>query len=748
MEYLFEYLRKNISLAWKGVFFHIRQYASFFIAMLVIQTMYGIVTFANDRNDELEYGFISEVYDYDLMFIDLNEQQRLTLVNDTRTVFGDEYIFDIVRETPRDEEGSYDRRYDLYIKFVGDKDSSLIEFQSRYYDELASLSKDGLRVSASPMLSYEDNRLQSAAYYLAFTAILTAVSVYFIMNLYSIRLNHYSFTYGIYMTFGADFKKLFGTAAWEMLIINFITFIPSCIIAALINLIIYTAGGSGFTFHFLGIFKVLLFSLIITIASVSLPMLHFSRQETMKALLAEDNSNLVVSPRRSFDFYKKKYPLVYELAGLWRFRRYYLKQTAAAVVFTAIFICGAFLSYEKAYSVNLDMPQYVINFGADNAYTSTEYKELSETDGITGIEKNLNVRADEIKSHVLFYKPNVKTSEVALDEAHSDMAATNFVLYHPGDEEIIDILGKGEYEGDLSGILSSDRNIIISDSNKNTYAFDINPGDKVLIAKNTGKIKEIDGMFTGLELLREQFKFYRFSYEEYTVCAVLKDDVTITGTNIYMSDTAFTELTGREVEYKTASIYIDKNTDVETERAIFDSLREYAGYYNGATVRNLNQSMEYKVESSKQKPGVYAAVSAAVLIGTPLIWLFSQILYYKKRENEFDILQAFGSTGGEIKRIFIIDAVFSAVLGILFCSLMDWFALKGIYYFTNVVLPMFYRESIRYPFVIPVWALATALALTLISALSSSLIPYILYLKSKKVKKEPSDLSSETDDAG
>ena len=119
--------------------------------------------------------------------------------------------------------------------------------------------------------------------------------------------------------------------------------------------------------------------------------------------------------------------------------------------------------------------------------------------------------------------------------------------------------------------------------------------------------------------------------------------------------------------------------------------------------------MEYKVESSKQKSGVYAAVSAAVLIGTPLIWLFSQILYYKKRENEFDILQAFGSTGGEIKRIFIIDAVFSAVLGILFCSLMDWFALKGIYYFTNVVLPMFYRESIRYPFVIPVWALATAL---------------------------------------
>ena len=745
MEYIIEYLRRNISLAWKGVFFHLRQYVSFFIAMLVIQTMYGIVTFSNDRNNKLEYGIISEVYDYDLMFIDLNEQQRLTLVNDTMTVFGDEHIFDLVRETPRAEEGSYDRRYDIYIKFVGDKDSALAEFQSRYYDELSSLSKEGFRVSASPMMSYESYRIQSTLYYLAFAAILTAVSVYFMMNLYSIRLNHYSFTYGIYMTFGADFKKLFSTAAWEMLIINFITFIPSCIIAALIDLIIYSAGGSGFTFHFFGIFKVLLLSLIITLTSVTLPMLRFSRQETMRALLAEDNSNLVVSPRKSFDFHKKKYPLVYEFAGLWRFRRYYVKQTAAAVVFTAIFICGAFLSYEKAYSVSLDMPQFMFNFGSNNSYTSTEYKELSEIEGITGIEKNFSCRADEIKSHVLFSKPNVKTSEVIYDEAHPDMAATNFVLYHPGDEETVGILGKGSFEGDLSGILSSDRNIIISDSIKNTYGFDFNPGDKVLIAKNTGKIKEIDGMFTGLELLREQFRFYRFGYEEYTICAVLNDDVTITGMNIYMSDKAFYDLTGMEVSYKSASLYIDKNTDVETTRAIYDSLREYAGYYNGATVRNLEQSMDYKVESSKQKPGTYAAVASLVVIGTPLIWLFSQILYYKKRENEFDILQAFGSTEGEIKRIYVIDAVFSAVLGILFCVIMDWLALKGIYYLTNVVLPMFYRETIRYPFVIPVWALAAALLLTLVSAVASSMVPYILYLKSKEVKQEPSDILAETE---
>ena len=155
--------------------------------------------------------------------------------------------------------------------------------------------------------------------------------------------------------------------------------------------------------------------------------------------------------------------------------------------------------------------------------------------------------------------------------------------------------------------------------------------------------------------------------------------------------------------------------------------------------------MDYKVESSKQKPGTYAAVASLVVIGTPLIWLFSQILYYKKRENEFDILRAFGSTEGEIKRIYVIDAVFSAVLGILFCVIMDWLALKGIYYLTNVVLPMFYRESIRYPFVIPVWALAAALLLTLVSAVASSMVPYILYQKSKEVKQEPSDILAETE---
>ena len=114
----------------------------------------------------------------------------------------------------------------------------------------------------------------------------------------------------------------------------------------------------------------------------------------------------------------------------------------------------------------------MFNFGSNNSYTSTEYKELSEIEGITGIEKNFSCRADEIKSHVLFYKPNVKTSEVIYDEARPDMAATNFVLYHPGDEETVNILGKGSFEGDLSGILSSD---VILISFIKTLRFDLIP---------------------------------------------------------------------------------------------------------------------------------------------------------------------------------------------------------------------------------------------------------------------------------
>ena len=56
---------------------------------------------------------------------------------------------------------------------------------------------------------------------------MTVLSMLLLMALYNIRLNHYKFLYGIYMTCGADFRKLFNTAVWELLVVSLMTFVPS-----------------------------------------------------------------------------------------------------------------------------------------------------------------------------------------------------------------------------------------------------------------------------------------------------------------------------------------------------------------------------------------------------------------------------------------------------------------------------------------------------------------------------------------
>ena len=58
-------------------------------------------------------------------------------------------------------------------------------------------------------------------------AALLAVGVVIILLLYNIRINHFKFTYGIYMSYGADFRKLFSTSIWEIIAVSTVTFLPA-----------------------------------------------------------------------------------------------------------------------------------------------------------------------------------------------------------------------------------------------------------------------------------------------------------------------------------------------------------------------------------------------------------------------------------------------------------------------------------------------------------------------------------------
>lgn len=204
-------------------------------------------------------------------------------------------------------------------------------------------------------MTFSKNIAANTTTFVFVTLILLAVSIFLLTSLYNIRINQYKFQYGIYLTFGADFKMLFSTAFWELFIIFVVTFIPSLGISTLISYLMYSASGYGFIFNGLSILKIFLFTLVVILASVWTPMKIMSVKDPMSLIITEDNSNLVTSPMRSFNIFAEKFPVKYEFYSIWRFRKYNIQLLTTAIVFCALFIMGLYMA--DIYTTDLYYPR-------------------------------------------------------------------------------------------------------------------------------------------------------------------------------------------------------------------------------------------------------------------------------------------------------------------------------------------------------------------------------------------------------
>ena len=114
------------------------------------------------------------------------------------------------------------------------------------------------------------------------------------------------------------------------------------------------------------------------------------------------------------------------------------------------------------------------------------------------------------------------------------------------------------------------------------------------------------------------------------------------------------------------------------------------------------------------------------------MWFFTQTLYYLKRENEFDVLSAFGAIRREIQGIYVFDGVFCAIVGAVISVAMNFAAVFGIYKFMNVIYPKFVSENIRYQFSMPLLPLLAGCAVSLACGFFSAYLPYLAVRRKKK----------------
>ncbi len=756
--------RQNLRSAFRTVTWGRKEYASFFIAILLVQTGFWTLSLTADADLASRRAQILDSYDYHFEIVGLDNEQMTTMNNDFKIELDTaDDRFDTI--TVRQEaDGSYTFR----IKALEGLDPS-----HAYNHTVNMLNKRGIKgwaINTSPLYEYDSTYrgpLLAAFWGICLGWLLLGLAV--IVILYLIRLDHFKFSYGIYMTCGADFPMLYGTAAGEMLAISALTFIPAGLLGLGITALLYIPRGVDLSFTVRTGITVPLMCMAVALLAVGIPMKRLSKQPPLRLLTAKDNAGLVTSPRRSMRLFDASFPSRYELATMWRMRRYYIRLLLSAVLFAAMFVSGLYVAgmtrdlgerpayeytvtYDAGYSWDEKGEYAGLNLSdeeLDVLRTDADYflPEVNAVEGVDYVWWKAAQTGGWYNSHLLL-KPgqtaggageHITVSNERGSEGYT-MAIRDYE-YTAVDKAWLDMLienGLCTVEGDPYEVLTDPNAVIMTEDCYNVTAFHFEVGDKVTAAK---WIRFRGAISPSLvthpqQLLREQIEKGEFEYREFTVCAVLHDFPSEYNITFGVSFDVYRELTGEAAVRNTFRVYMENDTPDEVVRAADGKIRRAVTEMGDWQVNRTGNFFRARIMSERNGAGLAVTLGALLLLISPLVWLFSQIMFYRKRRGEFDLLHALGAPGGTLPKIYrqtggILSGLAFLVTVALAC-LCNWV----VYAVVTVLLPKLHiTEAVSYDYRLSLPALLACIAVSVICGFMSCEIPYRLIRRQSYIQR-------------
>ena len=296
-------------------------------------------------------------------------------------------------------------------------------------------------------------------------------------------------------------------------------------------------------------------------------------------------------------------------------------------------------------------------------------------------------------------------------------------------EEQIQTLEGYSYTGDLTSLLQPGY-VVIGDAVSNVQRYKFEVGDKIYLSIHTGQIKVLDSNLSGKQLLKNQIKFFRFDYMEFTVGAVIHD-IPSGSTPVYMNHDDYTALTGRKPSATSISIFTDEDITDEVANALYSSLNTWSHQYGEVKVTSNETVFKVHVDEDKHYTELYICISLLILCISPLVWFFSQSLYYSKREREFNILQSIGAVSREIRQIYLQGGLTMAAMSLVISVALSYLGSYILFYVYNVIMPYFTNENVRYVFYMPWYAITASVVISVFCGFFSSYFPYRSYYKTR-----------------
>ncbi len=721
----------NVKHAFKNVISARHEYAVFFIALIAAQFVFwSAVTVFDSREATAlaesealaQWSFTVDgytetdwfdVYNRELLVADnLEEKYRIYSSYEAES-------YNVMGET------RYSVKFTLPEHDRGKCDLVILKY---------SLDRKGTSIRYSPAVEYAESRLAGKVFETVMIIVAGAISATMLLALFLIRTNHYKFKYGVYMSFGADFEKLFETAGWELFAIAVLTFLPAAVLGVGLSALFVTVSGGTFALGTGRILIALLWTFIVVLVAVLPSVKILSAKTPVSLIAAEDNSNLVSSPRRSKRLFGKKYPFHYELLSFFRFRKYYAGLLASAVAFSTFFLLGNFLSDMIVKSANTPAPVYTVSAG-EGGFDLLDIEELAETQGIDYIKWGDSVSASGIGAHaVLSRRQTSDNYSNTVPSAHDEsMRADNNFKLLCVDELLIKIAQENDLwkcDGDPNSALEQPNTVIVSEYMNNSRELDFEVGDKINIAVFAEQTGEIDVSRNDKKyILTQQLEAYEFAYVELTVGAVVDFGDTDGEYTIGVSPSLFADITGSGGSVSEIEIYLDEGISPEGKETARAAVRRTAALC-GATVRDTHNDLYSAVNSKCGYQKALRACAAAVLLIAPLVWLFSQDTFGKKRRRENEMLLAFGADRHALRKQYLMSGVMLAVPACVLTTAISAFICYIVFVLLNEELTALgIMSGVRFGFDISPIAYGVCALLNAICAVIATYLPFYKYCR-------------------
>ncbi len=757
----------NIKNAFKNVTKNWKEYICFYLAALAMSAGFWVIALCSEANLAEAHKRVTDAYDYHVEVAFLDNEQYANL---------DNYLaYEISRENEYLERYEWanegkpypDGTYSVYLTLTETYGLDYA-YDEVHFEILNRVSQGRRDIRFTPLYTFDkDFGTPYNVQFWAMSGAWLVFSVIMMLVLFLIRLDHFRFIYGVYMTCGADFPKLIGAAGGELTTILLLTWAPAALIGGGIAAALYIPSGVGLHITARAVLTALLGGILAVFVSVWFPMRRMSKKPPIAHLAGGDNTGLVSSPRRSFYLFGEGFPGKYELYGFWRMRKYYLRLVISAVFFAAIFVSGLYITDMVTYRNSLTHGEYLITYRPDAYYDAVSpdeeaetdeesppvwtpdaeeadmiwtdlelfYDEASAIDGVSHLSWDVSTSGGIALSHLLLSPGqlyNASAYTVGSEERASQGYnwATNRYQYTAIDRMWVDNMVQNElctFDGDPYAALEKERHLIISEDIFNDRAFDFKPGDKVMVAVCV-KAVPLELVMDEKLLLRMQIDEFTFRYEEYTVAAVMRGADSEDLITLGIPADGYRVLTGNDPIRTTLTVHMENGASLDTVRAADGALRRILAPLSDWTVVPTGVFFDEQVRSLKNDDAVILTLAVCLLIISPLVWYFSQIMFYRKRRREFAVLRALGAPQEAFGRMHrMAGGVLSGaafLITVLLSLLCNW----GVYTVVNTLLPKLgLIQSVHYEFGLSLPALIACVLASVLCGFLSCEVPYRLF---------------------